>query len=352
MVVAKDPEAEMFVGVAPSLPLVSVIVPTYNYGQFISQTLENLQAQTYQNWECVVVDDDSIDDTRQVVADYARDDPRIKYLHQINQRQAAARNHGLQHATGKYVQFLDADDLIEPYKLERQVMYLEQHSEVDIVYSSVRYFSSENIHERLFSMGKDNSPWMPEASGVGRDVLLPLVRSNIMVINSPLIRRNAVDDVGLFDRRLPPAEDWDFWLRCALAGAHFQFVEIQDTLALVRMHSTSSSQNRIRMYRARLLIRKKLEASLDDEELLALNRELSVADEVTLGIKEASRGSSLQGAWHLARAAQAERRWRWRMKLLVCALASPIVSERRLRSMIASSFTQMVKSLGRKGASA
>lgn len=335
-----------------SRPLVSIIMPTYNYAQMIGEAVESLQSQTYTNWECFVIDDGSTDDTAEVVARVAERDPRIRYTCQTNQRQSVAKNTALAKIRGEYLQFLDADDLIESRKLEHQVAYLEADPEVDIVYGGVRYFRTHCRNERLYSMAEDNLPWMPGVSGVGRDILPSLVRGNIMAINSPLVRRVVVEAVGHFDVRLPPAEDWDFWLRCALAGAHFQFVEIQDTLALVRMHSTSSSQNRIRMYRAMLLIRKKLEASLDDEKLLALNRELSVADEVTLGIKEASRGSSLQGAWHLARAAQAERRWRWRMKLLVCALASPIVSERRLRSMIASSFTQMVKSLGRKGASA
>src|SRR5919112_808436 len=125
-----------------SRPLVSVVVPSYNYGHLIRETLESLAAQTYEHWECVVVDDGSKDDTRAVVEAYAAGDPRVRYVWQENARQGAARNNGLRHSSGDYFQFLDADDLLEPHKFERQVEYLESHPEVDVVYSGVRYFSS------------------------------------------------------------------------------------------------------------------------------------------------------------------------------------------------------------------
>lgn len=332
-------------------PLVSVIMPTYNYGRMIGEALESLQSQTYVNWECIVIDDGSTDDTAEVVARVAERDPRIRYTWQTNQRQSVAKNTALSQTRGKYLQFLDADDLIESHKLESQVAYLEAHPTVDIFYGAARYFRTHSTNEQLYSMGEDNLPWMPAVSGTGIDILASLVRQNIMVINSPLVRCGLVETVGLFDVELTPAEDWDYWLRCALAGANFRFVENENALALVRIHPTSSSQNRVRMNRAIVLIRKKLEASLNDEKLLALNHELRVADEVALGIEEAARGSSLRGAWHLARAAQVERRWRWRIKLVGCALAAPIVSEVRLKAMIASPITEFVKSLGRRGAS-
>ena len=97
-------------------PLVSVIVPTYNYGHFIEETLECLCSQTYPNWECVVIDDGSTDDTAERVARFIERDSRFKFLRQTNARQAAAKNNGLRNSVGQYIQFLDADDLIEPQK--------------------------------------------------------------------------------------------------------------------------------------------------------------------------------------------------------------------------------------------
>lgn len=327
-------------------PLVSIIIPTHNYGALISETLSVLQRQTHANWECIVVDDGSTDNTAEVLRRVAAHEPRVRCLRQANLRQAAARNLGLDDARGAYVQFLDADDLVEDHKLERQVAYLEGHPDVDIVYGGVRFFRTDSTDERLYSMGADNLPWMPQVSGEGRNVLRELVRDNIMVINSPLVRRELVEAVGAFDVNATPAEDWDYWLRCALAGARFRFADLDGSLALVRIHPMSSSQNRIRMQRAMLVIRKKLEDLLDDGELRALNRELAVGDAVTLGIEEASHGSTLRSAQSFVSAAWMAPRWRWRLKLLSCALAALLFSEQRLKGMISSSITRSRKNSG------
>src|SRR3712207_907527 len=113
-----------------SKPLVSVIVPTYNYGRFIGQMIDSLAAQTYARWECVIVDDGSTDDTGEVVVRRAAADGRLRYVRQENGGQPAALNTGLRNFTGDYLQILDADDMIEPRKLERQLAFLERHPEV------------------------------------------------------------------------------------------------------------------------------------------------------------------------------------------------------------------------------
>src|ERR1700753_1435580 len=110
-----------------SLARVSVIIPTYNYGAYITDAIESLRAQTYESWECVVVDDGSTDDTAEVVARFVERDPRVRYLRQENQRQSVAKNTGLAATAGEYIQFLDSDDRIEPLKFERQVEFLETH---------------------------------------------------------------------------------------------------------------------------------------------------------------------------------------------------------------------------------
>lgn len=321
-----------------SPPLVSVIIPTYNYEQFIGQTLESVQAQSYEYWECLVIDDDSTDKTSEVVAAYAQKDSRIKYLHQKNQLQAAARNNGLRNAKGQYVQFLDADDLIEQYKLEEQVRYLEEHPEVDIVYGSVRYFPTDNIHVRLFSMKDDNAPWMPQVSGVGQVVMPLLVRSNIMAVNSPLIRRSVVADVGPFDEELPPLEDWDFWLRCAIKGKYFQYKETSGTMALVRSHPTSSSKNQTRMMRAVVRMRKKWDRRTN-AEIRKVNRELLSTDAWCLGVEEVLSGSVLRGAGSLIQAGIVQRRINYKTKMFVCALIAPFVSRQRFNLIASSSIT-------------
>ena len=329
----------------PAAPLVSVVVPTYNYARYISDALECLRAQTYAHWECIVVDDGSTDDTAEVVARFTERDARIRYLWQENRRQAAAKNTGLRHTSGQYVQFLDADDLLESRKLERQVALLEGRPGVDIVYGGARYFTAGRPGELRHSAEGSDRPWMPEVAGQGREVLAALLRRNIMPINAPLVRRRAVEAVGFFDETLPrsQAEDWDYWLRCALAGLRFQYDAAPGTLALVRTHPASSSRDRAVMYGAMLIVRKRVGGLLSDPELLKLNREMASADEGYLGIEEAAAGNRLKGMGHLVRAAALERKTRWRMKWLSCALAAPFVSGGRLRALAATSLTQSVR---------
>jgi glycosyltransferase involved in cell wall biosynthesis len=323
-----------------SQPLVSVIIPTYNYGALIVETLKSLGRQTLTDWECIVVDDGSTDDTAEIVARFAESERRVRYIWQQNQRQAVARNTGLAAAKGKYVQFLDADDLLEPRKLEFQVKYLESHPGVDIVYGGVRYFTAAGIDENLHSLGDDNLPWMSESSGQGRNMIAALLHKNTMVINASLTRRTVVEQVGPFDERLTPAEDWDYWLRCAVAGKRFQYDNVEDARALVRAHEASSSRNRVLMYNSTLLMRAKFDATNDDAELLAFNREMMVAGEGYLGVEEAVTGNLLKGMRGIFRAAALERRPRWRAKWLLCALAAPFVPKRWLRGMVTTSLTE------------
>jgi len=320
------------------LPLVSVIVSAYNYGHFIGQTLESLQAQTYQYWECVVVDDGSTDDTAQVVARYTEKDSRIKYMWQKNRGPSAARNNGLMKTSGQFVQFLDADDLIESEKFERQVEYLEQYTEVDIVYGNMRYFDFENMNKRRYTMWGEDKPWMPETSGTGKEILTALIHKNILVINSPLIRRSVIDEVGLFDKTLKGPEDWDYWLRCAAQGKYFQYQELKGTLALVRSHSSSISKNREGMIRQVLRMRKKLAKTLVEDNLRQLNerylqieREYIVERMVTEGVEKITHGNTIAGAEQLCKAGAASGEIAHGIKWIMCAFLSLILPKQLFR---------------------
>lgn len=311
------------------LPLISVIVAAYNYERFVGQTLECLQAQTYSNWECVVVDDGSTDDTAQVVARYAEKDARIKYIRQENQGPSAARNNGLMKASGQFVQFLDADDLIESEKFERQVEYLERHAEVDIVYGSMHYFNSENVTERRYSIWGEDKPWMPEISGAGKEVLTRLILQNILAINSPLIRRSVIEEVGLFDETLKGPEDWDYWLRCAAQGKYFQYQNIEGTLALVRSHPLSLSKNSAQMSSQGLRVRKKLEKTLTEADLRQLNNQQLVRWHVTTGIDKISHGNLISGIGQLLKASMTSENNSQKIKWIACACLSPIIPEQQ-----------------------
>ena len=125
-------------------PLVSIIIPCYNKAQYLGETLESVAAQTYPNIEVIVVDDDSPDNTKEVVDRYLQQMGNLNYLHQLNQGPSAARNNGIRASRGKYVMALDADDLLSPTYVEKCAYCLENHPETKLVYTKATMFGQYN----------------------------------------------------------------------------------------------------------------------------------------------------------------------------------------------------------------
>lgn len=323
------------------LPLVSIIVPVFNYEQFIGETLENVLRQSYQNWECIVVDDGSTDGTRELVKEYVEKDQRFRYLFQRNSGPALAKNMGLSRASGKFVQFWDSDDLLETRKIETQVKYLETNAGVDIVYGSARYFRSDNPDERRYSMLVEDKQWMPGISGAGKEILMSLIPMNIMVIEAPLIRRTVIDSVGDFDRHLKRVEDWDYLIRCAATGKRFQYLDEEGTLALVRWHPGSISHDKRQIDDAMFVLRKKINATIKDEEVLQLNRQLAKAyadmvtyEETQRAVARVKEGKWFRGACYFARRALTSRSPREFGKWSFCVVAAPLAPRATFESCV------------------
>lgn len=253
------------------MPEFTVIIPCYNYGHLLAETLDSVLCQTDPDWECIVVDDGSTDNTKDVAMAYVERDGRFKYIYQANNGLSSARNTGLKSAKGEFLQFLDADDLIERRKLELQALFLREHPEVDIVFGEMRYFSTDSPEELFYSIDGKNSPLTKKISGMGKDILLHLVVDNIMVVNSPIIRKTVVESAGCFDESLKALEDWEFWLRCALENAVFSYHDSPDSLALVRFHHNSMSRNKQLMLSTNIEIRRRLKCRIKDHSLLLLN---------------------------------------------------------------------------------
>lgn len=247
-------------------PLVSIIIPSYNYGLFISQTLDCLLSQSYQNWEAIIVDDGSTDETQQVVNVYLEKDPRFIYIHQSNQGPSVARNTGLKNAKGIYLAFLDADDLLSKDKITRQVGYMEQHPDCDISYTSYYHFKDEEPNElfRDFSLTEKIKEVMPKIQARGEAVLPCLVRSSLTTVNTPLLRRDFLLRHHLyFDESYKSFEDRDFMLRCAYADASFAYLDDVLAYALIRVHRKSASQNRATMSEYEIKLRRAIKAYLE-----------------------------------------------------------------------------------------
>ncbi|MFL5763692.1 MAG: glycosyltransferase family 2 protein [Bacteroidia bacterium] len=225
-------------------PLISVIIPTFNYASFLPETIGSVMAQTYGNWECIVVDDGSTDDTKNVMDALCKSDPRIKYLVQKNDGPTIARNNGLKNASGDFIQFLDADDLLEKEKFEKQLQIFESDPSADIVYGGVNYFRS-GFPDQLFDgiSLEGSKPWMKKLSGQGEIMIKALLNENLMVISSPLVRRSLFEKLGKMNETLRYNEDWELWARFAIGNAKFRFDESPGTNALVRVHDSYSKDN-------------------------------------------------------------------------------------------------------------
>jgi len=300
---------------------VSIIVPTYNYARFLPEALESVRAQTYTDWECIVVDDGSTDDTASVLRAAETNDSRIRHVSQDNRGPSAARNRGIAESTGDYVQFLDADDLLPPTKLEHQVLAMEADPSIGIVYSDSRFFrgSATDLIGYRMPGPRPSSP----APGLSSSdpVLRALIQHNITVVEGPLIRRSVITTVGLFDESLNRAEDWQYWLRCALAGIRFVADPDEKRAVLVRSHEASSTRNQLAMYASDLVVREWLDGRLGEPSLKRQNRTRTHATIARAGFVEGKEGSLTLGIRHLLRAAAAERRVSW----LLMAFLLPIV---------------------------
>ena len=209
------------------MPEVSVIIPTYNSARYLVEAVDSVLAQSYKDFEILVIDDGSTDETTAVMSKYG---PTVRYIRQKNGGVSAARNKGIEESTGRYVAFLDADDTWLPNKLERQISELKAHSDHRFCYSDFIPVTSDLkplVVERIDPQGKALD-----------DLLL---RGNVVgSICTVLCERSLFDLVGGFDPSLSQCADWDMWVR--LAGIT-DFLYLKDRLVTYRKHETNMSGN-------------------------------------------------------------------------------------------------------------
>jgi GT2 family glycosyltransferase len=253
-------------------PVVSVVVPTHDYALYLPAALDSIRLQTFTDWDCVVVDDGSTDDTQDILSQLAAADQRIRFFLQPQRGLSAARNQGLRLARGRYVQFLDADDLLHEAKLESHVEALELRGDVDIVYGPTRYFDDGEPAVLRSSLRGPDGPEPAPMSGAGAEVLQRLLVGNQMTVAAPLVRRSLFESVGMFDERLDRLEDWQLWLRCAIAGKRFLFVPSATPVALIRIHAASLSSRVAPMLVTEISLRQDLQPALQARAARALNR--------------------------------------------------------------------------------
>jgi glycosyltransferase involved in cell wall biosynthesis len=240
---------------ADRAPLVSVIIPAYNVAPFIGETLATVFAQTFKDYEVIIVNDGSPDteEFERVLQPYLA---RIVYLQQDNRGASAARNAGVRAARGELIAFLDADDLWSPNYLAEQVRFIDQRG-CDLACADAMIFGVSVDAGRSYM-----DSLMGDAPPAGQVTFLELVNADRSLITSGIVvRRELVLEVGLFDEALRNAQDLDLWLRLARHGARLAYQ--RRVLLEYRARAGSLSGDAINSHRRELRVFDKIEQSYD-----------------------------------------------------------------------------------------
>lgn len=218
-----------------TLPLISIVMPCYNAAAHLARSVGSVQAQDHGAWELLAVDDGSTDDTWRCLEDLARQDARIRPLRQRNAGAAAARNHGIRSAQGRYLAFLDSDDTWDPRFLAALCAALEQAPEAGLAYCG---------WQNIGLGGARDKPYVPP-DYEQQDKVVAVLRTCPWPIHAVLCRTALVVDAGGFDESLSSCMDYDLWLR--LAPSH-GLVRVPQVLAYYHHHGTGQiTSNRVRI---------------------------------------------------------------------------------------------------------
>lgn len=222
-------------------PLVSVIVPSYNQSDFLNETLNSVLSQTFDDWECIIINDGSTDETEKVAESYCLKDKRFRYFKKENGGLSLARNKGIELASGKFIQFLDSDDIIDSRKFEIQMKGSEEN-EADVYISDYNFFEGDittQFENRLSRQQYDLS--------LDGFLYKWLNLTFVIPIHCGLFKRQFIITNKLFfDERVKAIEDWIFW--CSFMLHKPRLIHNSAILAHYRIHEKSMSKDLQRMY--------------------------------------------------------------------------------------------------------
>jgi glycosyltransferase involved in cell wall biosynthesis len=212
-----------------SEPLISVVIPAHNAEKYLAEALESVRSQAFSDYEIIVIDDGSTDRTAEIASRY----DGVVLLSQSNRGEAGARNTGIRAARGKYVAFLDADDVWLPSKLEKQAAHLVAHPWTVWTYTDALVFDSAT-RRTICRIGERIRLHEGE-------IARPLLLRNFIPSATPVVKKTALTEAGLFDeaRERRMGVDWSMWLR--LAERHAATL-IDEPLAMIRKHASNISQ--------------------------------------------------------------------------------------------------------------
>lgn len=215
-------------------PLVSIIMPAFNAGAYIAEAADSVINQTFTNWELIIINDGSTDDTEAIAQKYSAKDPRIRLITQENKKLSAARNTGIINAKGEWVAFLDADDLWVATKLAKQLNVAERQPDAGVIFTGGYTFYNNDL-KTAQPYGTVSGYYTPSA------IYKLEYQGNYIPVLSVLVKKKHLDIVGLQDEQLRACEDWDYWLRLALNGV--SFFGMEEKLFYYRKHSSNMSND-------------------------------------------------------------------------------------------------------------
>jgi glycosyltransferase involved in cell wall biosynthesis len=256
-----------------NMPKVSVVIPTYDRAHFLDDAIRSVLAQTFDDFELIIVDDGSTDNTREVVNSF--EDSRIKYIYQENRGVSAAYNSGILASSSEFIAFLDSDDLWLPQKLELQVKLLDSRPDVALVCSDGYIFDNRtNSTLGRFWRGVPFG-YRVDPQRASREPLKEMLFWGCFITESlVMVRREVFNEVGGYDESLRDHVDWDMYVRVC---QRFAIETIDTPLAKKRKHEANLSSNFDLLYKgAEIVLNKAIHSySLKPDELSILRRRLA-----------------------------------------------------------------------------
>lgn len=237
---------------------ISVIVPCYNQATFLDNCIESLINQTYPNWECILINDGSTDNTEEIALNWQKKDNRIRYVKKTNGGLSSARNAGIQNITGDFVQFLDCDDFLYKEKFEKSVKKIDQQTNAVIITDFQRF---DNVAQTIIPP----HCILKEEYFNQRDILLKWDHTFSIPIHCAVFSKDLVEKYT-FNEELKAKEDWIFWLQVYENNPQTHF--IKEYLLAYRMSSSGMTYNQTFMYESKMKALEKLEQIISDKDLL------------------------------------------------------------------------------------
>ncbi len=215
--------------------LITVVIPTFNRAAYVIDTLTSIAKQTYTNFECLIIDDGSVDGTEEIVLTFCKGDSRFIYMRRpenLSKGVNSCRNLGVSKSTGSFIAFCDDDDFWIPKKLEIQMAIFNANPETFVVTGDIEYVNKRGVKTNVIK-----SHWPDNHGYVFKNFLIKNRTSMI----TPMLRSEVFNKVGSFNTHFVIAEDWEFWRRVSF---YYQFYSVNSVLAYVRLHTSNISNTR------------------------------------------------------------------------------------------------------------